>query len=304
MTRLDQMPMTPLRRRFIDDMLLRNYSLRTIETYVTGVVRVARHFRRSPELLGPEEIRTFQLELLHRKVSWCQFNQTVCALRFLYAVTLNRPGMVASIPFGKRPKTLPVVMSPEEVVLFLDAAKPGRERTLLDVAYSCGPRLQELLGLQVTDIDSPRMVLHIRRGKGQKDRMVPLSPRLLEVLRAYWRACRPRTFLFPGAASGTPLTDGTVQRLCHRTATRAGLSKRITPHTLRHSYATHLLEAGVDLLSVQALLGHSHFNTTAKYLHISMRRLHQLPHLLEGLRVTPVHPADAARPIPVAEGKP
>ena len=204
--------------------------------------------------------------------------------------------MVASIPFGKRPKTLPVVLSPEEVVLFLDAAKPGRERTLLDVAYSCGPRLQELLGLQVADIDSPRMVLHIRRGKGQKDRMVPLSPRLLEVLRAYWRACRPRTFLFPGTASDTPVTDGTVQRLCHRTATRAGLTKRITPHTLRHSFATHLLEAGVDLLSVQALLGHSHFNTTAKYLHVSMRRLHQLPHLLEGLRVTPVHPADVSSP--------
>mgnify|MGYP001193123416 CR=1 FL=1 len=153
------------------------------------------------------------------------------------------------------------------------------------MAYSCGPRLQELLGLQVRDIDSGRMVLHIRRGKGNKDRFVPLSPRLLEVLRAYWRACRPATWLFPGIDPTRPLTDGAVQRHCQRVAERAGLSKRVTPHTLRHSFATHLLEAGVDLLSVQALLGHSHFNTTAKYLHVSMRRLAQLPPLLEGARL-------------------
>ena len=293
MIRLDNMPMSPLRQRFIDDLRLRNYSPRTIETYVTGVVRLAKHFKRSPDQLGPDDIRAFQLHLLGRKVSWCLFNQTVCALRFLYSTTLGRPDMVTHIPFGKRPKTLPSVLSPEEVVCFLDAAKPGRDRTLFDVAYSCGPRLQELLGLRVADIDSPRMVLHIRRGKGQKDRLVPLSPRLLEVLRAYWRSCRPAIWLFPGIEADKPLTDGTVQRVCQRTAARAGLSKHITPHTFRHSFATHLLEAGVDLLSVQALLGHSHFNTTAKYLHVSMRRLHQLPQLLEGLRVTPVHPAEA-----------
>jgi integrase/recombinase XerD len=198
-------------------------------------------------------------------------------------VTLKRPEMVVHIPFGKRPKALPSVLSPEEVVQFLEAALPGRERTLLDVAYSCGPRLQELLGLKVADIDSARMVLQIRRGKGQKDRLVPLSPRLLEVLRAYWRACRPQSWLFPGLQPDKPLSDGAVQRLCHRTAARAQLSKRITPHTLRHSFATHLLEAGVDLLSVQALLGHSHFNTTAKYLHLSMRRL-QKARAAAGLR--------------------
>jgi integrase/recombinase XerD len=294
MTRLERMPMTPLRRRFIDDLRLRNYSPRTIETYVTGVVRLAKHFNRSPDRLGPDEIRAFQLHLLQRKVSWCMFNQTVCALRFLYTVTLGRPDMVGHIPFGKRAKTLPSVLSPEEVVQFLEGALPGRDRTLLDVAYSCGPRLRELLNLQVPDIDSPRMVLHIRRGKGQKDRLVPLSPRLLEVLRGYWRACRPKLWLFPGVDGNKPLTDGAVQRLCRRTAKRAGLRKRITPHTLRHSFATHLLEAGVDLLSVQVLLGHSHFNTTAKYLHVSMRRLQHLPQLLEGLRITPAHPADAA----------
>jgi len=294
MTRLEQMPMTPLRRRYIDDLRLRNYSPRTIETYVTGVVRIAKHFNRSPDQLGPDDIRAFQLHLLERQVSWCLFNQTVCALRFLYAVTLGRPDMVTHIPFGKRPKSLPSVLSPEEVVRFLDAALPGRDRTLFDVAYSCGLRLKELLGLEVADIDSARMVLRIRRGKGQKDRFVPLSPRLLGALRAYWRSCQPRTWLFPGLEWSKPLTDGTVQRICHRTAARAGLSKHVTPHTMRHSFATHLLEAGVDLLSVQVLLGHSHFNTTAKYLHISMRRLSQLPQLLDGLRITPVHPADLA----------
>jgi site-specific recombinase XerD len=162
---------------------------------------------------------------------------------------------------------------------------PGRERTLLEVAYACGLRLKELLGLQVADIDSARMVLRIRHGKGQKERLVPLSPRLLEVLRGYWREYRPKAWLFPSVRPGLALTGSAVQRLCQRTAKRAGLTKRIHPHILRHSFATHLLEAGVDLLSVQALLGHSHFNTTAKYLHISMRRLQQLPQLLEGLVV-------------------
>ena len=273
MIRVERMPMSPLRQRFIDDLRLRNYSPRTVETYVTGVVRLARHFNRSPDLLGPDDIRAFQLHLLARKVSWCLFNQTVCALRFLYAVTLSRPAMVSHIPFGKRPKTIPIsIMSPEEVVRFLDAAMPGRDRTLLDVAYSCGLRLQELLGLQVGDIDSARMVVHVRRGKGQKDRLVPLSPRLLEVLRVYWRKGRPKSWLFPGPDADKALTDGGVQRMCRRTGVRAGLSKRITPHTLRHSYATGLLEAGVDLLTIQKLLGHRSFSTTLIYLHV--RRPH------------------------------
>jgi site-specific recombinase XerD len=288
--------MTPLRQRFIDDLRLRNKSPRTIETYVLRVALFARHFGRSPAELGPEEIRLYQQDLLARQVSWSQFNQAVCALRFLYNVTLGRPEVIKHLPFAKRPRLVPVVLSPEEVVRLLAAALPGRERTLLDVAYSCGLRLKELLGLQVADIDSARLVLHIRHGKGQKQRLVPLSPRLLAALRAYWLECRPATWLFPGSKTTLPLTDGAVQRLCRRTAVRAGLTKHVTPHTLRHSFATHLLEAGVDLLSVQALLGHSHFNTTAKYLHISMRRLQQLPQLLEGL-VLP------ARPVQAAEGQ-
>ena len=278
-------PVSPLRRRFIDDLRLRNKSPRTIETYVLRVVQFTRHFGRSPDRLGAEALRAYQQHLLARRVSWSMFNQSVCALRFLYNVTLGRPYLIEHLPFAKRPRVLPIVLSPEEVLRFLKAALPGRDRTLLDVAYSCGLRLQELLGLKVSDIDSARMVLHIRHGKGQKERFVPLSPRLLEVLRSYWRAYRPATWLFPGVKPGPALTGGTVQRVCQRTARRAGLSKRLSPHTLRHSLATHLLEAGVDLLSVQALLGHSHLNTTAKYLHVSMRRLQQLPQLLEGLVV-------------------
>ena len=297
--------MTPLRQRYIDDLRLRNKSPRTIETYVLRVALFARHFGRSPELLGPEEIRAYQQHLLARQVSWSQFNQAVCALRFLYQVTLGRADVIRHLPFAKRPRTLPVVLSPEEVLRLLDAALPGRDRTLLDVAYSCGLRLKELLGLEVRDIDSARLVLHIRQGKGQKQRFVPLSPRLLAVLRAYWQECRPATWLFAGVKPLQPLTDGAVQRLCRRTARRAQLGKHITPHTLRHSFATHLLEAGVDLLSVQALLGHSHFYTTAKYLHVSMRRLQQLPQLLEGL-VLPARPVlPATAPIaPTREDQP
>jgi integrase/recombinase XerD len=275
--------MTPLRQRFVDDLRVRNYSPRTVETYVLRVAQFAKHFGRSPEALGPNELRAYQQQLLARQVSWSTFNQSVCALRFLYNVTLRRPHLIVHLPFAKRPRLLPTVLSPEETACLLAAALPGRDRTILEVAYGCGLRLKELLGLKVADIDSARMVLRIRHGKGQKERLLPLSPRLLEVLRNYWREYRPATWLFPGVKPALPLTGGTVQRLCQRTARRAGLTKRIHPHILRHSFATHLLEAGVDLLSVQALLGHSHFNTTAKYLHISMRRLQRLPQLLEGL---------------------
>jgi len=291
--------MMPLRQRYSEDLRLRNKSPRTIETYVLRVALFARHFNKSPEVLGAKEVRAYQLHLIDRGVSWSTFNQAVCALRFLYNVTLGRPEVIAHLPFAKRPRLLPTVLSPEEVVQLLESALPGRDRTLMEVMYSCGLRLKEVLGLEVKDIDSRRMVLHIRAGKGQKERFVPMTPRLLGVLRGYWRACRPATWLFPGVKQTSALTDGTVQRIFKRTAKRAGLKKKVSPHTLRHSFATHLLEAGVDLLSVQALLGHSHFNTTAKYLHISMRRLRQLPSLLEGLVPTGT---EVRRP-PAVDGK-
>jgi integrase/recombinase XerD len=282
MTRFERTPMTPLRKRFIDDLRLRNYSPRTIEIYIDGVCRLARYFKRSPDQLDAEEIRRFQLHLIEQKGSWCVFNQTVCALRFLYTVTLGQPDMIGRIPFAKKPKKLPVVLSPEEVMQFLDTAKQVRDRSLLDVCYTCGLRVSELVSLQVSDIDSRRMVIRVL-GKGQKERLVPISPRLLQVLRTYWLRYRPKTWLFPGVDLDKRLTENTVRRLCDQGAERARLRKRITPHTLRHSFATHLLEAGVDLLTVQALLGHNHLRTTAIYLHVSLRHLQKVPQLLEGL---------------------
>jgi site-specific recombinase XerD len=288
--------MTPLRQRFIDDLRLRNYARRTIDTYVSQIAAFARHCGRSPEVLGADDVRAYQLHLLQRRVSWSTFNQAVCALRFLYRTTLGRADALPLIPFGKRPRTLPSVLSPDEVLRLLEAAAPGRDRTLLQVAYGCGLRLGELLHLRVADLDSARMVLHVRQGKGAKDRLVPLSPRLLHELRAYWLRCRPRTWLFPGRTADGTMTSSNVQRRFARLVKRVGLGKRCSMHTLRHSYATHLLEAGVDLRTLQALLGHASLETTARYLHVSTQRLRQTPSLLDLL----VLPKPAAGP---AEGQ-
>jgi site-specific recombinase XerD len=277
--------MTPLRQRFIDDLRLRNYARRTISTYVSQVAAFARHFGRSPEVLGPEQVRAYQLHLLHRQVSWSTFNQTVCALRFLYGTTLGRAEQVPLIPFGKRPKTLPTVLSPEEVLRLIAAAPAGRDRVLLQLAYGCGLRLGELLHLRVRDIDSARMVIHVRQGKGSKDRLVPLSRRLLEELRGYWRRYRPDRWLFPGKQPDGGMSGSNVQRRFSRLVQRVGLSKHCTMHTLRHSYATHLLEAGVDLLTLKALLGHKSLETTARYVHVSTQRLQHTPSLLDLLVV-------------------
>jgi site-specific recombinase XerD len=264
--------MTPLRQRFIDDLRLRNYARRTIDTYVSRVACFAKHFGRSPDVLGPNEVRAFQLHLLQQRVSWSGFNQAVCALRFLYGTTLGRPEQRPLIPFGTRPKTLPSVLSPEEVLRLRNAATPPRDRVLLHVAYGCGLRLQELLHLRVTDIDSARMVVHVRQGKGGKDRLVPLSLRLLQERRAYWLACRPRTWRFPGQTADGTMTASTIQRRFGRLVEQVGLTKHCSMHTLRHSYATHLLEAGVDVLTLKALLGHSSRQTTARYLHVRTQR--------------------------------
>jgi site-specific recombinase XerD len=273
--------MTPLRQRFIDDLRLRNYSPRTVQAYVAGVARFAKHFGRSPELLGPEEVRTFQLQMLKDKASWSKFNQTVCALRFFYGKTLGRAEQVPFIAYGKKPKTIPCVLSPAEVACLFAAADPGRDRLLLQTTYACGLRLGELLNLQVPDIDSARMMVHIHQGKGHKDRLVPLSAKLLLELRAYWRCYRPRRWLFPNAAQSKPLCDGTVQRLFRRVRERAGIKKPASMHTLRHSYATHMLEAGVDLLTLQKILGHSDLSTTAHYVHLRSDHFRQLPSLLD-----------------------
>jgi site-specific recombinase XerD len=282
--------MTPLRQRFVDDLRLRNYSERTIESYVAAVARFARHFGRSPELLGPEDVRTFQKHLIQQGLSWSLFNQSVCALRLFYRLTLGRPEVIEHLPFGKRPKKLPVVLSMDEVRQLLEAAPAGRDRLLLQVAYACGLRVSELVRLQVRDIDSARMVLQIRQGKGNKDRLVPLSQRLLEELRTYWRQARPKTWLFPAPRGDGHLTSDWVQKLCRQSVRRAKLTKTATPHTLRHSYATHLVEAGVDLMTLQKILGHTALTTTTLYVHLSTKHLQQTPSLLDLLVVPKAEP--------------
>jgi integrase/recombinase XerD len=230
--------MTPLRQRLLDDLRRRNYSPRTVETYVAAVAHFARHVGQSPALLGPAEVRTDQRHLLHHHhASWSRFNQAVCALRFLSRVTLGRPEVVTMIPFGKRPKTLPAVLSREEVLRRFAALPDNRYRTLVRTAYACGLRIGEVVRLRVADIDSARGVLVVRQGKGQKDRLVPLSPALLGELRAYWRRYRPADGLFPGQQRGRPLHLGTVQRAFARLVRPLGLGKAVSLHTLRMASA-------------------------------------------------------------------
>jgi integrase/recombinase XerD len=282
--------MTPLRQRLIDDLRLRNYAATTIEAYVTAVAKLARHFRTAPDQLAPEQIRQFQLHLLQQRVSWSLFNQVTCGLRFFFAVTLGRPDVVAKLPYGKKPKYLPTVLAPGEVLRLFAAARPGRDRVLLQTAYACGLRVSEVVGLAVADLDSARRVVLVRQGKGRKDRLVPLSDRLLGELRLYWRQHRPPTWLFPGQRPGQPLSVAAAQRLCGRAARRAGLSKPATMPTLRHSSATHLLEAGCDLITIQHLLGHRDLKTTARYLRVSDQRLQQTPSLLDWVARPPTAP--------------
>jgi site-specific recombinase XerD len=266
--------MTPLRRRMIEDMTLRNLAPRTIQIYIERVAAFARHFRTPPERLGPEHIRGYLLHLIdERHVSWSYYNQARCALQFLYRVTLGRQWVVDDVVCPKQPRKLPVVLSLEEVARFLQAITHVKHRALLMTAYAAGLRVSEVTRLRVADIDSQRMVLRIRQAKGQKDRFVGLSPRLLGVLRQYWKVARPSDYLFPGSRPDQPITSASVHRFCRAARERCGLDKRVTVHTLRHSFATHLLEDGTDLRTIQILLGHRSLGTTARYLHVATAAL-------------------------------
>jgi integrase/recombinase XerD len=266
--------MTPLRRRMIDDMTLRNFTPATIDAYVRCVARFALHFHASPDLLGREHVRAYLLHLLQEQhISHSYYKLTRCALRFFYRETLGRDDVPASLAPVKQPRTLPVVLGADELTRFFAAITNLKHRALLMTAYAAGLRVSEVTRLCVADIDSARMVIHIRQGKGRKDRYVMLSPRLLEILRAYWKAARPDNFLFPGAVADQPLTTGSVRKVCHRARHAAGLGKHVTVHTLRHSFATHLLESGTDLRTIQVLLGHHSFNTTARYVHVATASL-------------------------------
>jgi site-specific recombinase XerD len=278
--------MTPLRQRMLDDLRVRNYAAKTQTMYIQRVAEFAGHFGRSPDQLTTEDIRTYLVHLVGTKrVSWSAFNQTVCALRFLYKVTLGRGDLVPDIPFPRAVKKLPTVLSTDEVLRLLRAVRQPKHRVVLMTIYSAGLRISEALALKMSDIDSERMVIHVRQGKGRKDRTVMLSPQLLEVLRMHVRRVRPREWLFPARLREQPLNASAIQRSCAEACKAAGLDKHATVHTLRHSFATHLLEAGTDLRLIQTLLGHNSIKTTAIYTHVSAQRLHATPSPLDRLEV-------------------
>jgi site-specific recombinase XerD len=262
--------MTPLRRRMIDDMQLRNLAPRTIDAYAMRVGSFAKYFGRSPDTLGPDDVRAYLLHLVQEKhVSWSVYNQTVAALKFLYEVTLERQGVLQRIRCPKQPKKLPTVLSTGETARFFAAILGLKHRAILMTAYAAGLRVSEVVSLRIDDIDSQRMVIRVRQAKGRKDRYVMLSPRLLTLLREYWKAARPAEWLFPGEAPGRPITAKAVHKICVQATRAAGLGKRVTVHTLRHSFATHLLESGTDIRTIQVLLGHRNLKTTAIYTHVS-----------------------------------
>jgi integrase/recombinase XerD len=262
-------PMSPLRRRMLEDMQIRNYSPHTIDGYLRYAAQFAQHFGTSPDRLGPEHIRTYQLHLLHQQASKSIFVQTVCALRFLYETTLGRPWMVDFIPYPKKPKKLPVILSREEVKALLLAPRHLKHRAIRATLYATGLRVSELCQLQGTDIDSKRMVIQVRQGKGKRDRVVMLSPNLLPLRRRYWKLYQLQSWLFPGPRVTAPITPAGVAHICTQAGHAATLKKAVYPHLFRHTFATHLLEAGVDLRRIQLLLGHASLRSTSLYLHVA-----------------------------------
>ena len=283
--------MTQLRKKMLEEIQRRNYSHRTARTYVRIVRDFAEYFHQPPDKLGPEQIRQYQAHLFQaKKLAPATVSQYVSALRFLFVKTLRRHFLAEYIPFPKSRKRLPTVLSPEEVTRLIDAACNLYHRTLLMTLYSTAARRAELCRLKVQDIDSQRMMIRINQGKGGRDRDVPLSPKLLETLRVYWRWMQPQTFLFPGTVKGVradvPITPNVVWLACRQAAQRAGITKRLSPHSLRHSCASHLLEAGADLRTIQVLLGHSRLEHTLVYLHLSPKHLQAIPNPLDALEIS------------------
>jgi site-specific recombinase XerD len=267
--------MTELRQRMDDAMVLRGFALRTRETYLACVAALAKHYHCSPDRLDAQQIQSYLLHLItERKLAYASVNQAACACRFLFGNVLQQRKIWFEIPMAKVPKRLPVVLSRDEIKRLFAACDTLRTRTVLMTTYAAGLRLSEVCALQVGDIESApdRMCLKVRQGKGGQDRYTLLSPRLLETLRLYWQTCRPRTWLFPNKVGDGPMGDTTAQRMYHAACDAAGLSAAGI-HTLRHSFATHMLEAGVDLHTIQRLLGHGHISTTMRYLHLAQSRL-------------------------------
>ena len=280
-------PVTPLHRRMREDMEIRNYSPHTIDGYLRYAGQFAKYFGVSPDQLGAEHIRTYQLHLLQKEVSESIFIQTVCALRFLYETTLHRPWMVDYIPYPKKPKKLPVILSREEINALMQAPRHLKHRLILATLYTTGLRAAEFCQLQGADIDSERMVIHVRQGKGKRDRQVGLSPDLLPLLRRYWHLYQLQSWLFPGHRITEPITPDGVWFICKKARQTAQIKKAVYPHLIRHTYATHLLEAGMDLRSIQLLLGHATLRSTSIYLHVANPALRSTQGSLGALTLPP-----------------
>ena len=281
---------SPLRRRMVEDMTVRNLSPATQRSYLYAVAKFSRFFGKSPERLELEDVRTYQVHLASQGIAWATLNQTVAALRFFYGVTLGRPEIPERIAYAREPRRLPVVLSADEVVRFLEAVPSLKSRTALTTAYAAGLRVSEVVALKVADIDSGRMLIRVERGKGGKDRYVMLSAQLLAILRTYWRLARPRHWLFPGRDEEHPIDQTVLHAACRSACEAAGLTKHVTVHTLRHSFATHLLESGADIRIIQVLLGHTNISTTARYAQVATSTIQGTASPLDRLRLEVVPP--------------
>jgi site-specific recombinase XerD len=283
--------MTELRKRLQEELRLRNFSPETVRSYTATVAEFARYFHKSPDQLGPEHVRSYQLYLLNeRKLAWPTIQVRLAGLRFFYTRTLKQSWFDTEVAKPKVRRKLPLVWSREEVTGLLDATRNLKHRALLATLYGAGLRCQEALHLKVTDIDSQRMIINIREGKGRHPRQVMLSPKLLDLLRLYWRRRKPKDWLFPGVGSDRPMYATGVRIFCQKLRKKLGIAKPLTPHVLRHSFATHLLDRGTDLRSIQLLLGHRDLETTARYLHVSEHRLHSTPSPLDDLPIREITP--------------
>jgi integrase/recombinase XerD len=278
---------SPLRQRMIEDMSLRHFGEKTQKDYIRAVKNLTIFLGRSPDTATAEDLRRFQLHLTKTHVRPPTINFTVTALRFFFTVTLDRTNVIKHLTFVPDPRKIPIVLSPEEVVRLLEAAPGVKYKAAFSVAYGAGLRVSEVVALKVSDIDSDRMMLRVDQGKGRKDRHAMLSPVLLELLRDWWRIARPKAWLFPGQDPLQPMSTRQINRACHAAADMARISKRVTPHTLRHSFATHLLEQNTDIRVIQVLLGHAKIDTTALYTHIATNTIRAVMSPLERLSLKP-----------------
>jgi integrase/recombinase XerD len=284
-------PISPLRARMIEDMTVRNFGAATQREYIRAVKKLACFLGgRSPGTATAEELRAFQLHLSKTGTNPPTMNATVTALRFFFKTTLDRPETTRHLVFVHEPRKLPRVLSPEDVLRLLEAAPNAKYKAALAVAYGAGLRAMEVVSLKVSDIDSQRIVIRVEQGKGCKDRFAMLSPQLLDLLRDWYRIARPRIYLFPGRDKIGPMTTRQLNRICHMAAELAGLPRWVSPHTLRHSFATHLLEQNIDVRIIQVLLGHSKLETTARYTQVAVNVIREVMSPLD--RLTPLRPKD------------